>query len=401
MNTIQLKTHTKDFVVLPEESYAESKSYMVDKVFSLERAHGEYYKIRANGKVGLIQLGDIRLEITAHHMSWQTLLDLACVHYKVQLSELRVNDDTFTGFIEALCRTFLHSLSKLFQRGLRREYKNRTARSETLRGEIQFAKWFGPNSPGGGLRPPCRFRERAFDIPEHQAFASCLKEISTSSLLDPTTRAKAIGLKQRLSGVDGTTFKTNSFSACRRDGLFFAYARPLALAEIILLGIHGIAQGDKQGCGFILDADQLFEKHVGCLLKTYKPDDWRLQEQESIHLDLDNDLLRRMDCTLRDASGNLRLIVDAKNKDLVNKHVNANDVNQVLSYMATTGCKHGMLVGLGAECEYNLEERRFRGEIGNLDIVGLPAKHGLEVLDSEFAKWFQMWLKQQTPQPKS
>ena len=348
--------------------------------------------VRAGAKVGTVQMRHLRVVIEPRCMSREVFLSMVLRGGTVDLERIGVAEtdpDLLNVLAQALCR----AMSQLFARGLRREYHQREERSEFLRGEVVLDRWWGLSSPEGGQRPPCRFRERTIDLREHRLLRWVLRRLAREEAMDRMIRRRCFATAERLRGVADARPSVEDVRRCRRTGLFSGYAVALDLAEILLLGLTGIDAGPDEGRGFLLDIDMLFESWLARRVRADVPPGWLVTHGDSLVLAKGQKraLNRQMDITVRDATGSVRAIIDAKNKLLDAKSVPPrDDVHQMISYMTAARCRHGFLVGLSGDAVDSaaIERWEIEGGMGTLCGVALPGQGSYDLFEKAMRDWF-------------
>lgn len=348
--------------------------------------------VRAGAKVGTVQARHLRVVVEPRCMSREVFLSMVLRGGTVDLERIGVaktDPDLLNVLAQALCR----AMSQLFSRGLRREYRQRVERFEYLRGEVVLDRWWGLSSPEGGQRPPCRFRERSIDLPEHRLLRWVLRRLAREEALDRMIRRRCFATAERLQGVADVRPTMEDVRRCRRTGLFAGYAVVLDLAEILLRGLAGVDAGPDEGRGFLLDIDMLFESWLARRVRAEVPPGWMVTHGDSLVLakGQKRTLNRQMDVSVRDEAGGVRAIIDAKNKLLDAMSVPPrDDVHQMIAYMTAARCRHGFLVGLSGEAVDSavIERWEIEGGTGMLYGVALPGRGSYALFEQAMRDWF-------------
>jgi 5-methylcytosine-specific restriction enzyme subunit McrC len=360
----------------------------MDRLVAVQGLGGNRVRLRTRGTVGTLVTGDTRLTVRARHLSRDAVLGLVDSDAGGAIHDLPAlageDDDLFRLVAIALC----DETRQLFQRGLRRAYAGRSIQADTLRGEPDLDRWHGTRSPENAARPWSLVRERHLDLPEHRMLRAALRLLSRNRAADEPLRRRAAGLEDRLASVPAVPPSPSTWARLRTDGLFASYGRPVNLARILLSGTFA-EDGDDRGCGFILDLDRLFERWLSRELVRLAPTGWTVAAQHPVKI-AGNALDRFLDVAIWDPSGRLRMVLDAKNKDLGADHPPREDVHQMVTYMATRSCRHGVLVGMGS----SPSSKRFEmtGGVGTLEVVRLPGTRGIEQLRGHLRAWVERCL---------
>ncbi len=356
------------------------------ELLRVEGSHGGRVWLRTRGVVGAILRGPLRVVVSPRHLSRAVALGLVLGGRGLKMQnlpgELAEDDD----LLRVLALTFLGECARLFQRGLRREYRDLSTRPDPLRGELDLDRWHGPRSPDGGAHPWCRVRTRSADLPEHRLLHAALGSLARAEVLEGPLRQRAASLAGRLDDVPATLPSRSSWARLRRTGLFAPYALPLSLAEILLDGLLGEGDQGRQGRGFLLDLDKLFEQWLATELGRLAPPDWRVDAQEQVSIAMPR-LQRALDVSIRDGQGHRVAILDAKNKGFDEGVPPRSDVHQLITYMATLQCPVGALVGIEAGGAPLAGEYALKGGVGRLHVARLPGRGTIDDLLAGLVVW--------------
>lgn len=352
----------------------------------VEGAHAGRVRLRTRGVVGSLQRGSLRLVVSPRHLSRAVALGLVLGGRGLDPQRAPAERAEDLDLLRVLALVFLEEISRLFQRGLRREYRDAIIRPDPLRGELDLERWHGPRSPDGGGLPWCRVRERTADLPEHRLLHAALRALARAEVLDAPLRRRAAALAERLADVPTAAPPRASWARLRRSGLFAPYALPLDLAEALLDGLLGDAEHGVEGRGFLLDLDRLFERWLAAELGRVAPEGWYVQAQEQLSIATPG-LHRALDVSIRDARGDLVAILDAKNKAFDAGVPPRDDVHQLVTYMATLRCPLGALVGLQTDGAPASGAYTLRGHLGRLLVARLPGRGAMEELRAALIAW--------------
>ena len=310
----------------------------------VEGAHAGRVRLRTRGVVGTMVRGPLRVIVSPRHLSRAVALGLVLGGRGLDLQSLPGERGESLDLLRVLSLAFLEEARQLFQRGLRREYRDTMVRPDPLRGELDLDRWHGPKSPDGGANPWCRVRERTADLPEHRLLRAALRGLARAEVLDAPLRQRAAALAERLDDVPAAAPPRSSWASLRRAGLFAPYAAGIDLAAVLLDGLLGDGGSGTDGRGFLLDLDRLFERWLAAELGRIAPDGWRVDAQERVSIATPG-LQRALDVSVWDAQERRVAILDAKNKGFDADVPPRDDVHQIITYMATLRCPLGALVG--------------------------------------------------------
>lgn len=344
-------------------------------LLQVESVYAGRVRVRTRGVVGTMVTGPLKVTVHPRHLSQAVTLGLVLGGRGLNLQAVTGEQVDNTDLLRVLALAFLEETRGLFQRGLRREYRDVSARPDPLRGELDLDRWHGPKSPEGGM-PWCSVRERTADLPEHRLLRAALVSLARAEVLESPLRQRAAALSERLADVPAVAPSRSSWPKLRRTGLFSAYAAPLDLAVVLLDGLLGEGEEDD-GRSFLLDLDRVFERWLAAELKTLVPEGWRVEAQESA-LIASPRLQRWLDVAIWDDQDRRVAILDAKNKGLDESAPPRDDVHQMVSYLATQRCRLGLLVGIQKGSAPAQSEYRLSGDLGRLLVVRLPGRGTME-----------------------
>ncbi len=355
-------------------------------LLQVEGVHAGRVRVRTRGVVGTMQVGPLRVVVHPRHLSRAVALGLVLGGRGLaptQTPAARVEDP---DLLRVLALAYLDEVVRLFQRGLRREYRDAQMRPDPLRGELDLDRWHGPRSPEGGGLPWCRVRERTADLPEHRLLRAALRGLARAEVLETPLRQRAAALAERLADVPANPPPRAAWPRLRRSGLFAPYATAVDLSGVLLDGLLGEGEQGADGRGFLLDLDRLFERWLAAELGRVAPEGWRVEAQEQVSIGAPA-LQRALDVSVRDARGDLVAILDAKNKGFDAGVPPRDDVHQLATYMATLRCPLGALVGIQTAGAPPSGEHALRGGVGRLLVARLPGRGTMEELRAGLIAW--------------
>jgi len=366
----------------PEERVA---ALDLSRVVSVTPLVGGRLRLRAKELVGTIEAGGVRLVIEPPAMSRSVLLGMmSSTGARLRLTQLRITADPDPDLLAVLTRALCEEARQLMRRGLRRTYAWEHAQLSEVRGEVLIDSWRGPEDPEQALRPPCRYRTRVLDLPEHRLLRWVLHLLARRRALSKQLRSHCAAIEQRLGSVALVAQTPAMAARCQRTGLCAAYAPVLDLCELLLQGLGGERVGERTGRGFLIDSDRLFERWLLQHVRQSLPDGWRadkpsfclgqpLHGQRPIHRELDIRIRRGMETNL---------ILDAKHKAYrADELPGRDDLHQLLTYMVARGCRRGALVGL-CDADSGPGARWWRvAPIGEVAVVRLEGAGELERME--------------------
>lgn len=355
-------------------------------LLSVEGAHAGRVRVWTRGVVGTMQVGPLRVVVSPRHLSRAVALGLVLSARGLQLRAVPGDRAEDLDMIRVLGLVFLDEVARLFQRGLRREYKDTLMRPDPLRGELDLERWHGPKDPEGGGSPWCRVRERTSDLPEHRLLHAALRGMARAEVLEAPLRRRAAALAERLSDVPTAAPPRSSWARLRRVGPFAPYAIAIDIAGVLLDGLLGEGGHATEGRSFLLDLDRLFERWIAHQIGRIAPEGWRVECQDQVSISTPQ-LHRALDVSIRDDRGDLVAILDAKNKAFDAGVPPRDDVHQLVTYMATLRCPFGALVGLQADGAPASGEYTLRGGVGRVHVARLPGRGGMEELAASLVAW--------------
>ena len=376
-----------------------SAALAMPRLLRVERFVDGKARVVTTGIVGTRVESQLRVVVHPRHLSRDVALGLVIGGADLRLTALPAEADDDDELLRVVAVALFATVQVLLRRGVRREYVGRAAQLEQIRGELDLERWHGPSSPDGGLTPWCRFRDRTVDLPEHRLLRAALRALSRASALERPLRLRAASLEERFADVPARAPQRQTWSRLRTTGLFRSYAEPLALAAIVLEGLTGEGSGNDSGRGFLLDLDRLFERWLVRELSLLAPAGWYVSGQETVRI-AEPSLHRFLDVGIRDVQGRLRMILDAKNKALTGKKPPRDDLHQLITYMSTLQCREGALICVAPrqsgviKAVYDLH-----GEVGRLQVVGLPGLGSVEALITGLTQWVEAeaaWSKSPT-----
>ncbi len=344
----------------------------------------------SGGWVGSLSAGHLRVVLRPQALSPEAVASMLAEAEGVAAHEAgaAAGDDLHAWLARRLC----DEAARLCARGLRPEYVTRLRPCEPIRGEIAFERWLGPSSPNDGRRPPCRVRERGLDGPEHRLLARALGAVAGAPSLEPPLRLRAASLARRFGEAAGAPAPPPG-ARYRRTGAFAPYGPAIDLALLLLGGLRGwVDAGPRAGAGFLVNVDRLFERWLFRRARRALPPLWTLSEQEHLVLarERGRQLDRFVDAVVRDPTGRVVAVLDAKNKLFARESPPPrDDVHQVLSYAGAAGARRACLIGLAEARAAGAHAARWRAAWGaiTLESVALPGLGPYPALGAALDAW--------------
>ena len=277
-----------------------------------------------------VELGNLfRMLEYAYKVSFETLGDV-------------VGASSLIEFYERLARVLSLRAADRTRKGLYREYASREHALPFVRGRINLESMV---SEPWNVEIDCRYHENTADVEDNQLIAWALFCIARSGLCGEETgkivRRAYRGLRNSAS------LQHLSADACvgRHYNRLNQDYRPLhGLCRFFLENTGPThEQGKNVMLPFLLDMARLFEAFVAEWLNTHLPPDALLKDQVTVQVGAVNKVDFRIDLLLTDRrTGHPLCLLDTKYK--APAAPDAADVQQVIAYAKTLGCREAVLV---------------------------------------------------------
>lgn len=229
------------------------------------------------------------------------------------------------------------------QRGLHREYIERSGELAVLRGRLLLRRTLDLHLKGTA-RAACAFEELTTDVPMNQAISFTLESLRKAPL-GPAARLQA--RRARRVALDHATPLSTSARELRGwiyDRLVADY-RPLhVLCALVLDGLTpSTSEAEEAVVPFRVRMPEVFERAAAELLRACLPPSVSVHEQVVRRLDVSGTHRFVVDIVLRDAATrDALMVIDTKYKPGV--QASTSDIAQVVAYAAEIGCRHAVLL---------------------------------------------------------
>ena len=245
-------------------------------------------------------------------------------------------------FFESLAAILAERVLDRARRGFYRTYLETDDALPYVRGTIDVGEVFQRPCR---IRLPCHFEEHTADVEENQILSFTLQRIARSSSLTPRIRPRVSRAYRSLAGLaPPRRFSPTSCVGRLYHRLNEDYRALHALCRFFLENCGPMhARGDRGMVPFLVDMSLLFERFVAKWLKANLPDHLRLRTQERVEVGADTGINFHIDMVLYDRRTGVPLaVLDTKYK--AHEKSKPDDVQQILSYAAVKGCRHGFLI---------------------------------------------------------
>ncbi|GAB3417845.1 McrC family protein [Haloparvum alkalitolerans] len=223
-----------------------------------------------------------------------------------------------TLFVDALGILYERELQRVRNRGLHTDYVTRQSVERRLRGRLDVQRQIQRHPPVP-TEFECTYEELTPDIPINQAILRVtegLLRMVSGDQLTGTLRRHARALRR---DVSRTHITHADVAAIKLDRLNEHYERILRLTKLFLRNSHvgDVTSGSRRAFSLLVNMNEVFESVVSRAAEAAVADrkGWRIVRQDASKRLLHDgrfDITLKPDFTVRDASGTVRLVGDAK-----------------------------------------------------------------------------------------
>lgn len=303
------------------------------------------WRLTPQGWVGHIPLtADLHFllqpKVSLHNLF--RMLDYAHGLRSIDFLDGLVEGDSLDGFYERLAQALAQRVLERGRRGFHRTYLSRSGSLSTVRGRLE-ASQTRPWDP----RLYCHYEEQTADVADNQILAWTLRRIAQSGLCSERVQPTVRRAYRSLLGVatpipfDARACVDRLYNRLNED------YRPLhALCRFFLEHTGpGHHLGERPMIPFLVNMARLYELFVAEWLRAHLPAPWTVSAQERVTVrgNGSSQALRfDLDLVLYDGDGAARVVLDTKYK--AGERVEANDVNQIVTYAQARGCREAAVV---------------------------------------------------------
>jgi 5-methylcytosine-specific restriction enzyme subunit McrC len=338
------------------------------------------FDLTASSEVGVIQLGDLSVEITP-----KLAIDRLLFLIAYSMGGVRFHASTFgfareANLFESIIPGFSAQIRSALQRGLIQGYRVEEDALPGIRGRIRFDDQLRYRY---GLFPPAevRFDEFTEDIELNRLLKAALSRLRRMRIRSDLARRELHsfdGVMARVSNVEyGTTqIPDPSFNRLNKH-----YEPAVRLAQLILKSTSfEVRRGEVKASAFVVDMNRVFEDFVVSALRDALGLSPQTFPQGGVGKALRLDRARRIplkpDISWWDGARCL-FVGDVKYKRTASERVPNADLYQLLAYTVATDLPGGLLIYAAGEDEpfrhqtVNVEKVL---EVVALDLAGSPSQ---------------------------
>ena len=340
---------------------------------------GRPWQLTSQGWVGYIPLGERVALSLAPRVPLSNVFRMLEYAYRLEFVMLEglMESSSLRELYERLANVLAKRVLDRMRIGLYRAYIPEADTIQQIRGRLDLSRRL--------RRPwavdlPCEYHEHTPDVDENQILAWTLLRVARSGACSdrvlPTIRHAYRSLQGSVSVLP---FKPAACVDRLYNRLNEDY-RPLHALCRFFLEHSGPTHelGDREMIPFLVSMPKLFESFVAAWSRQHLPLPLRMEVQETVRLDDDSGLRFQIDLVLYDIERDRPLaVLDTKYKSALQP--SEADVQQVVAYAASKGCKRAFLV-------YPVEVP-FDTFVGDIRVSSLCFGLGgdLEVSGSKFA----------------
>ncbi|HMN63338.1 MAG TPA: hypothetical protein PJ988_23420, partial [Anaerolinea sp.] len=191
----------------------------------------------------------------------------------------------------------------------------------------------------------CEYHDNTADIPDNQILTWTLETILRSGLCRSDVFSTVNHAYREISNLTSVVpFRAQDCVNRKYNRLNQDYSLLHGLCRFFLENTGpGYKSGERTLFPFLIDMAVLFEQFVAEWLNQKLGQDWLLKPQETVPLDAELNLMYRIDLVLAEArTGRVRCVLDTKYKKP--EQPGYDDINQVVAYAVSQGCKEAVLI---------------------------------------------------------
>ncbi|MBL0385682.1 hypothetical protein JJB07_03375 [Tumebacillus sp. ITR2] len=344
--TVELKEYETS-QVLPHKLLTDDDRLFLKELTRYKDKHRFYFEelkrgfqIRAQSWVGVIELSNLRIQITPKFdRGFSRLVEMLCFlddiphhNWRDTSGELDKSD-----FVELLARMFLQELKKVIQSGIVKEYVTLEDNLNQMRGRPDFLINMRMNY-ATPTRMYCHFDELITDIPENQVLRTALEVLQRLPIQSSTKKRV-----RRLLGefedfcesyleLGWPHFQYNRLNAHYETSHDLAY---YIIHQTFLKDMYKAR--DQTYFSLLMDMNDLFERFSAKLLQTYLPKPtYRVKPDKSFShaIRSGEDCYRSIkpDIIVQNRSDQTNLVLDVKYKNYGPNRINNDDIYQLSFY---------------------------------------------------------------------
>lgn len=322
--------------------FEQDEERLILKLYSKEKVEKEYF-IQTGLYAGVIFHRGCRINITTKYGDTflKRMLNFVNDIYVDNEQKKAKKDETENQFLFVIAHLFIQSLEKAFILGLPQQYQKQQARSQKVRGSINFNDYLKRDIPFQG-KLTTNFRERMYVQEIIDVLYLALKKLENVFGKEIYSRLLGLSqlLKQQYSGcfVSYQTIQKAKTHKTINNPIYSGFKNVLEYAEIILLNKDLMPDNEMENLattGYLFDIAELYEIYLEKLLSKNFPE-WLVSGQTEIPI-YQKQFYRRSifpDLVMKHKISGKIIIFDAKFKKMAmqNSDIDRADLHQIHSY---------------------------------------------------------------------
>ena len=380
MRTIELREHATSFGVPLTRADADLIRGCLPSV-SVQPTSGlpRRYDLRPGSIVGVVQIGDLTVEIRPKLPIQRALFLLSYVADRGWWRDEDVRLDTDAGLFEALIPGYVFQVRRALRRGVLQGYQTQEEALPLVRGRIRFDDQIRRRY---GRLPPVEVRHDEFteDIEVNRLLKAANRQLRRLPLRQPASRRQLARLDSALAAVSDVRYDPNHLPEVTYNRLNAHYRPAVELARLILRSTSfELAHGGVNAAGCLINMNQVFEDFVTLALRETLGLNERTFPQgaagRSLWLDRRRRVRLKPDISWWD-DGRPVFVGDVKYKKTTASGVLHPDIYQTLAYAVATDLPGALLIYAAGESEQSVHHIAHADkviEVVTMDLSGPPS----------------------------
>lgn len=316
----------------------------IDLEFPNPKTNGKW-KLYSRGWVGYIPLNGsygIHIKPRVPIANLYQMLEYAYKLESIKSIDGVITCNSVKGLYERLANQLALRILSRCQKGLYKSYVDEEDNLPYLRGKLNTHQWIKKHPT---TLFPCEYQEQTYDNEDNQILTWTLNKIIRSGFVtrEQTLANVRAAFKKMKCYTTIQLFRSSDCLRRKYHRLNQDYELLHSLCRMFLdLQSPTHETGNMQTVPFLVNMARLYELFVAEWLKRHVPKGYQVRAQEKMEIG-DGILRFNIDLVLYNLEqGKVQCVLDTKYK--ISSLPSNNDVNQVVTYALSKGCKEAILV---------------------------------------------------------
>lgn len=345
---IQIFEHER---LILKEKGGELERHELDKLYAFNDKNDNVYftgirdGVKFTNYVGVIQIGGLTIEILPKadkkqklekkdYEKWRNaLLSMLAICRKIKVdsvSEASLNK-RYHSLLELYFEIYLDEVSTLLHKGLIKKYHHVSKNTSVLKGKIEFAR---------NIQQNLIHKERIYTTHQVYDYENTINQILLKGLTilskivsSPVLKDRVARIKLDFPEIKEIPINKNHFDQLIESRKTVPYNEAIKISKMIILNYSpDIKNGQENMLALLFDMNKLWEEYVYRMLQKGKPDNYKVEFQNSQKFWESKTIRPDIVVTKTDSDQEEKFVIDTKWKVIDYRNPSDDDLKQMYAY---------------------------------------------------------------------